>query len=77
MGAKITLDGRVATIEGVSKFIGAEVMATDLRAGAAMILAGIVAEGETVIGNTKYIDRGYEKVEEKFKALGADITRIK
>lgn len=77
MGAKITLDGRVATIEGVSNFKGAEVMATDLRAGAAMILAGLVAEGETIIGNTKYIDRGYEKVEEKFKALGADITRIK
>ncbi|MDE6182157.1 MAG: UDP-N-acetylglucosamine 1-carboxyvinyltransferase [Eubacteriales bacterium] len=77
MGAKITLDGRVATINGVSKFTGAEVSATDLRAGAAMILAGLVAEGETIIGNIKYIDRGYEKVEEKFRALGADITRIK
>ena len=77
MGAKITLDGRIATIEGVSKFTGAEVMATDLRAGAAMILAGLVAEGETIIDNLKHIDRGYEKVEQKFRALGADITRIK
>lgn len=77
MGAKITLDGRIATIEGVSKFTGTEVMATDLRAGAAMILAGLVAEGETIIDNLKHIDRGYEKVEQKFRALGADITRIK
>lgn len=77
MGANIKLEGRVATITGVSKFKGTSVKATDLRAGAAMILAGLVAEGETIITNTKYIDRGYEKVEQKFKKLGADITRLK
>ncbi len=76
LGAKITLNGRVANIEGVSKFTGAEVKATDLRAGAAMLIAGLVAEGETIISNTKYIDRGYENVEEKFRKLGADISRI-
>lgn len=76
LGAKITLNGRVASIEGVSKFTGAEVKATDLRAGAAMLIAGLVAEGETIISNTKYIDRGYENVEEKFRKLGADISRI-
>ncbi len=76
LGAQITVEGRVAVIEGVDCLSGAEVAATDLRAGAAMILAGLAAEGVTTINNIKYIDRGYEDVEEKFSALGADIKRV-
>lgn len=77
LGADISLEGRVATIKGIEKFKGCNVKATDLRAGAAMILAGLSAEGSTTITNTKYVDRGYEKIEYKLKALGADIERIK
>ena len=66
LGAKITVEGRVAIIEGVKELTGAEVEATDLRAGAAMIIAALNARGETVIGEVKYIDRGYEEVEKKF-----------
>lgn len=76
LGANISLDGRVATINGIDYFKGGEVKATDLRAGAAMILAGLRSKDEIVITNTKYIDRGYEKVEYKLKSLGADIKRI-
>jgi len=76
MGAQITVDGRVAVIEGGTPLLGAEVVATDLRAGAGMIIAGLCASGETHISEIKYIDRGYEDVEEKFGALGADIKRI-
>ncbi len=76
MGAKITVDGRVAVIEGGAPLLGAEITATDLRAGAGMIIAGLVASGTTHISEIKYIDRGYEKVVEKFSALGADIKRI-
>lgn len=76
LGAHITVDGRVAVIEGTNSLTGAEVVATDLRAGAAMILAGLAAKGETSISDVKYIDRGYEDVEKKFNALGADIKRI-
>ncbi len=76
MGAKITAQGKVAFFEGVDKLVGAPVYATDLRAGAALIIAGIVAEGETQIYNIEHIDRGYENIEEKFKALGAKIKRI-
>ena len=75
--ANITVDGRVAVIEGVPFLTGSQVSATDLRAGAAMILAALAAKGETCIENTKYIDRGYENVEQKFSALGADIKRVK
>ena len=74
-GAKIQVEGRTATIEGVDKLVGAEVSATDLRAGAALVLAALRAEGETSISNVKYIDRGYEAIEEKLTALGADIER--
>ncbi len=77
MGAQIAVDGRVATITGVARLLGAQVEATDLRAGAAMILAGLAAEGETTISQVRFIDRGYEDVEQKFLALGADICRIK
>ena len=76
LGAKITVEGRVAIIEGVKELSGASVEATDLRAGAAMIIAALKARGETVIGEVKYIDRGYEEVEKKFSSLGADIKRI-
>lgn len=76
MGANVDINGRIATIEGVPHFVGAEVSATDLRAGAAMILAALAADGETVIDGLRYIDRGYENVEHKFNALGADIVRI-
>lgn len=76
MGANIKVEGRIAVIDGIDKLSGAPVCATDLRAGAALIIAGLVAEGETEISNIQHIDRGYQKIEEKFRALGADIRRI-
>ena len=76
MGAKITSQGKTAFFEGVKELKGAPVFASDLRAGAALIVAGIVAKGTTEIYNIKYIDRGYENIEEKFRSLGAKITRI-
>ncbi len=76
MGAKIRVEGKTACIEGVEHLDGCSVTATDLRAGAALIIAGIVAEGETDIHSIEHIDRGYEKFEEKFRALGADIKRV-
>lgn len=76
MGAKINVEGRIAVIEGVHKLSGSPVCATDLRAGAAMVVAGLSAEGETVISNLTHIDRGYEKLEEKLLGLGAKIIRI-
>ena len=77
MGAKITAKGQSAFFEGVDKLYGAPVYASDLRAGAALIIAGIAAEGKTEIYNISHIDRGYEKIEEKFKKLGAHIERVK
>lgn len=76
MGAKITAQGKSAIFEGVEKLKGAPVYACDLRAGAALIIAGIIAKGKTEIHNLNYIDRGYEKIEGKFKSLGAKIERI-
>ena len=76
MGAKINAQGKTAFFEGVDKLVGAPVYSSDLRAGAALIIAGIIAEGETEIYNLDHIDRGYEKIEERFKALGAKIERI-
>ncbi|MEE0928313.1 MAG: UDP-N-acetylglucosamine 1-carboxyvinyltransferase [Acutalibacteraceae bacterium] len=76
MGANIQVDGKSAIITGVEKLKGASVKSNDLRAGAAMIIAGLVAEGETEITDIEYIDRGYEKVVEKFTAIGADIKRV-
>ena len=76
MGGKITLRGNTAFIEGKDKLIGAPVMATDLRASASLVLAGLVAEGSTIIDRIYHIDRGYERIEEKLKVLGADIQRI-
>lgn len=75
MGADIKIDGRCAIIDGVNKLTGCEVHATDLRAGAAMILCGLVAEGETTITDIYHIDRGYDRIEEKLRKLGADIVR--
>lgn len=77
LGCDITIDGRVATINGVDTLKGNDVNATDLRAGAALVIAGLAALGETHIGNVKYIDRGYEKIEYKLRAIGADIERVK
>lgn len=77
MGADIQVDGKTAVISGVEKLTSAPVRAVDLRAGAAMIIAGLMAEGVTEIENIQYIDRGYEKIVEKFSALGADIKRVR
>jgi len=76
LGCNITVDGRVAIINGLKTLTGAEVNATDLRAGAALIIGGLRACGTTDIGNVKYIDRGYEGIEKKLSALGADIKRV-
>ena len=76
MGAQITAQGKTAIFEGVEKLSAAPVYASDLRAGAALIVAGIVAKGQTEIYNLEYIDRGYEHIEEKFRKLGAKIERI-
>ena len=76
MGADIQVDGKVAVIVGVPRLDGTTVRATDLRAGAAMIIAGLVAEGTTTVEDTIYVERGYEDVVEKFSALGADIKRV-
>lgn len=76
MGADIQVDGKVAVIVGVPKLAGVSVKATDLRAGAAMIIAGLVAEGTTTVEDIVYVDRGYEDIVEKLSALGADIKRV-
>ena len=76
MGGNILLKGNTAVIEGIKKLKGAPVMATDLRASASLVLAGLVAEGATTIDRIYHIDRGYERIEEKLKMLGADIERI-
>ena len=76
MGADIQVDGKVAVIVGVPKLDGVTVRATDLRAGAAMIIAGLVADGTTTVEDTIYVERGYEDVVEKFAAIGADIRRV-
>ena len=75
MGANVQVDGKVAVIEGVPELTGAPVKADDLRAGAAMLIAGLTAQGTTEIENIQHIDRGYEEVVEKFSVLGADIVR--
>ena len=76
MGAKIRIEGRSAIVEGVSRLKGASVNATDLRAGAALVLAGLVAEGETEVGYLYHIDRGYDNLVLKLQRLGADIVRV-
>lgn len=77
MGAVVKVEGRTAIIDGVEKLTGAVIRATDLRAGAAMIIAGLVAEGTTEVHCIEHIDRGYPNIEDKFKLLGADIRRVK
>src|ERR1700730_8561023 len=77
MGARIHIDGSRATVEGVTKLTGAPVIASDLRASASLVLAGRVAEGETIIDRVYHIDRGYEKIEDNLRAVGADIERIR
>lgn len=76
MGAIIRVEDRNAIIEGVEKLTGAQVEATDLRAGAALVIAGLIAEGVTEVTNIIHIDRGYERLEEKLRSLGADIERV-
>ena len=77
MGAKITVDGRCAVVEGGGRLTGSPVSSTDLRAGAALVIAGLMADGVSEIYNLNYIDRGYEDFEQKLRALGAQITRRK
>ena len=77
LGAHIQIDGNVALAEGVSRLSGATVMATDLRASASLVIAGLVAEGETVVDRIYHLDRGYDQMETKLRGLGADIERVK
>ncbi len=77
MGASIYQEDNITIIEGVEKLWGTQVAATDLRAGAAMVIAGLMADGETTISNVKYIDRGYDHLTEKLLSLGADICRVR
>ena len=77
LGAHIQIDGKVAVIEGVERLSGATVMATDLRASASLVIAGLVAEGETLVDRIYHLDRGYDRMESKLRALGAEIERVK
>jgi UDP-N-acetylglucosamine 1-carboxyvinyltransferase len=76
LGAKIEIQGNMAVVKGVSSLTGAEVMATDLRASAGLVIAGLIAANETTIGRIYHLDRGYERIEEKFGRLGAKIRRV-
>ena len=76
LGANIQIDGKNAMVEGVGKLSGATVMATDLRASAGLVIAGLVAEGQTTIDRIYHLDRGYDQMEVKLRALGADIERV-
>ncbi|MFT3856200.1 MAG: UDP-N-acetylglucosamine 1-carboxyvinyltransferase [Aquabacterium sp.] len=77
LGAKITVDGHSAVVTGVGKLSGATVMATDLRASASLVIAGLVADGETLVDRIYHLDRGYDRMEAKLRGIGADITRVK
>ena len=76
LGADIEVEGSTAIVKGVEKLTGADVMATDLRASACLVIAGLIAEGETMIDRIYHLDRGYERIEEKLSALGARISRV-
>jgi UDP-N-acetylglucosamine 1-carboxyvinyltransferase len=76
MGAEIDVRGRSAVVRGVDRLVGAPVMATDLRASMSLIIAGLAAEGETAVHRVYHLDRGYERLEEKLQAVGADIERV-
>jgi UDP-N-acetylglucosamine 1-carboxyvinyltransferase len=77
LGAKIEVDGKMAVVTGVDKLSGATVMATDLRASASLVIAGLVADGQTVVDRIYHLDRGYDRMEAKLQQLGADIERAK
>jgi UDP-N-acetylglucosamine 1-carboxyvinyltransferase len=77
LGARIQIEGKVAVMEGVEKLSGATVMATDLRASASLVIAGLVAEGETLVDRIYHLDRGYDQMEAKLRGIGADIERVK
>ncbi|MDM7941099.1 MAG: UDP-N-acetylglucosamine 1-carboxyvinyltransferase [Hydrogenophaga sp.] len=77
LGARIQTDGKVAVVEGIQRLSGATVMATDLRASASLVIAGLVADGETVVDRIYHLDRGYDQMEEKLRGIGADIERVK
>ena len=77
MGANITVHGASALVRGVPRLTGAPVMATDLRASVSLVLAGLAAEGETVVNRIYHLDRGYERIEEKLAACGADMERVR
>ncbi|MDO9135651.1 UDP-N-acetylglucosamine 1-carboxyvinyltransferase [Hydrogenophaga sp.] len=77
LGARIQTDGKVAVVEGIEKLSGATVMATDLRASASLVIAGLVAEGDTIVDRIYHLDRGYDQMEKKLRGIGADIERIK
>jgi UDP-N-acetylglucosamine 1-carboxyvinyltransferase len=76
LGAQIQIEGKVALIEGIPRLSGATVMATDLRASASLVIAGLVAEGQTVVDRIYHLDRGYDRMETKLRGIGADIERI-
>ena len=77
LGASIHVDGRTAMIDGVQQLSGATVIATDLRASASLVIAGLVADGETLVDRIYHLDRGYDQMEEKLRAIGADIERVR
>ena len=77
LGARIEVDGHTAVVQGVPSLSGATVMATDLRASASLVIAGLVADGQTVVDRIYHLDRGYDRMEAKLQALGADIERVK
>jgi len=76
LGARIQTDGKVAVVEGVPQLSGATVMATDLRASASLVIAGLVADGETLLDRIYHLDRGYDRMEAKLRGIGADIERV-
>ena len=77
LGASIGIDGHTATVQGVDKLVGAPVMATDLRASASLVIAGLAAEGETLVDRIYHLDRGYDRMEEKLSSVGAQIRRVR
>ncbi|EHR73259.1 UDP-N-acetylglucosamine 1-carboxyvinyltransferase [Burkholderiales bacterium JOSHI_001] len=77
LGARIEIEGKTAVVQGVPRLSGATVMATDLRASASLVIAGLVADGETVVDRIYHLDRGYDRMEEKLRGIGADIERVK
>jgi UDP-N-acetylglucosamine 1-carboxyvinyltransferase len=77
LGADIRLDGQKAAVRGVDRLKGAQVMATDLRASVSLVIAGLTAEGETIVNRVYHLDRGFEHLEEKLSACGAEIERLR